>query len=413
MIIQQRVALFRQTGDPSALWPGLTELDRVAALHELERVVRAVLGGVRAAHIDAPNAHSAYALRIAGHTSGTGALIGQWLISGLASARADVAAAFREQLAHSGRRAERMSREAAPAIDALIACGAEPVALRGFHTSRAYFEVPGMRRMADIDILVQPEMIARAESALRAGGFTPASAPLRPYKRDWIGAGVSTEIMSVERDDERNKWILELHASLDRVFHPGAVARLDSENSRVETINIGGHRLRVLAAPVLLLTLACHCSQELDSSRLLRLVEIVRVIRAGRATGRLDWNEFPGMLRRTGAARYAYPAFALAEELAPGTIDARVLNLCRRESTWAARHTVARMVPAGGSPDQRGALRQLMWTRGTVAIAQRAMRNIWPASFTRPGDVVPGWRTRLRRIRAGLLSLRAPDERRV
>jgi hypothetical protein len=117
------------------------------------------------------------------------------------------------------------------------------------------------------------------------------------------------------------------------------------------------------------------------------------------------------LLRRTEAARYAYPALALAERLAPGAVDRRVLALGRRESTWAARHTVARLAPAGGSLEERGVVRQLMWTRGTVAVAQRVLRTLWPASFLRPQDVGDGWRARVRRLRAGALTLRAPDER--
>jgi hypothetical protein len=315
-----------------------------------------------------------------------------------------------DQLAHSRRRAARIAREAGPVFDALAAGGVTPVVLRGFHTSQVYFEEPGVRRMADVDVLVPPAAIARAEAALRALGFRPSTAPLRPYKRDWIGPTVNPAIFSVEHDDERNPWNLELHASLDRVFHPGAIARLDSESAHVESIEINGRALLVLRAPLLLLTLACHCSQELDTSRLLRLVEIVRVIRM---PGTLNWEEVLAMLRRTGVARYTYPAFALAEQLAPGTVDARVLDVGRRSSTWAARHTVARLVPAGGSPDRRGAVRQLMWTRGTVAVLQRLLRNVWPARFTRPGDVLAGWRGRWRRMRAGRLSLRAPDERRA
>jgi hypothetical protein len=167
----------------------------------------------------------------------------------------------------------------------------------------------------------------------------------------------------------------------------------------------------VLAPPLLVLVLACHCSQELDSSRLLRLVEIVQVVRVELARGRLHWDDVLALSSRTGTARYAYPALALADALAPGTIDPRVLAVGRRESTWAARHTVDRLVPAGGSLDDRGLLRQLMWTRGPVAIAQRVLRTIWPASFTRPRDVIPGWRARLRRWRRGVLRLRAPDER--
>ena len=324
-----------------------------------------------------------------------------------------LARGFSTQLAHARRRADRLAREVAPALDALEARGVKPVALRGFHTSRVYFEEPGLRRMADVDLLVPPRQVGQAEAALRGIGFRPTTPVLRPYRRDWIGPEVSSEIFSVEVEDERNRWNLDLHASLDRLFHPGAVARLDSELDHVEPIDIDGRPLLALRAPLLLLSLACHCSQELHANRLLRLVEIVRVIRADRASGRLDWDEFLSMTKRTGAARYAYPALALAEDLAPGTVDARVLAAGRRASTWAARHAVTRLSPAGGSSDSRGALRQLMWTRGSVALLHWLLCAVWPGGLTRPQDFLYGWRGRLRRIREGRLSLRAPDERRT
>jgi hypothetical protein len=117
------------------------------------------------------------------------------------------------------------------------------------------------------------------------------------------------------------------------------------------------------------------------------------------------------ILGRTRSARFAYPALALVNELDPGAVDNRVLAFARRDSTWAARHTVARLTPAGGSLDHRGVLRQLMWTRGFVAVGTRLLRNFWPAAFSRPRDVLPGWRVRVRRLMSGALSLEAPNER--
>ena len=303
-----------------------------------------------------------------------------------------------------------MERDVLPALDAMLAHHVVPVVLKGFHTARAYFEEPGVRRMSDVDLLVAPDQVDRAESALRASGFRATGARMTPYKQDWIGAGTEERVFSVEASDERTKWVIELHSSLDRTYHPGAVARLDSQRTRTIPFEVCHRRVLALAPPVLLLALGCHCSQELGSSRLLRLVEIIRVIRTERAAGRLDWVDFLATLERTGAARYAYPALVLAEDLAPGTVDARVLALGARESTWAARHTVRRLVPAGGSIEELGLLRQIMWMRGPVAILHRAMRLVAPSSQGRPG-LLPSWRVRLRQMRAGTLSIRAPDER--
>jgi hypothetical protein len=405
-----RFERFARSRDTAELWPGLTERARVAAARELERVVRAVLAGNANVSIDC-DTHEPYAIAIAAYTTGMGPLLGRWAEVGIVDASLPVHQRFAQHLQHARRRAERIERELLPALDALIAAGIAPVMLKGYHTARAYFEEPALRRMSDVDVLVAAQEVPIAEAALTSVGFRPTSEADRPYKRDWMAATVEDRVWSVELDDERTKWTLELHASLDRLFHHGAVARLDSERSDTVAFDVQGRRVLALAPAVLLLTLAAHCSHELHNSRLLRLVEIVRLIRAELAAGGLEWDALLEVMRRTGTAAYVYPAFHLAEDLAPGTIDAKVLAVCARQSTWAARHTVSRLAPAGGSPDQRGLIRQLMWTRGPVALAERVLRAIWPASLRRPRDVIPAWRVRLRRVRAGLVTLRAPDER--
>jgi hypothetical protein len=408
--VSRRLERYARTKDPAALWPGLREAARVAGAREIERVTRAVLGGRVGESIDRAGAHEPYALCIAGHTTGMAPLLGHWIETGTVTAAPEISRRFTVYLEHARRRAARMEREVKPALDALAAADIQTVVLKGFHTARVYFAEHSLRRMADVDILVPPDRIDDAESALRGGGFRPASGIVRLSKRDWIGVDVDPRVYSLELPDERTRWMLELHTSLDRIFQPGAVAKLDGERGNLDTATIAGRRRLVLRQPLLLLTLASHCSQELDGSRLLRLFEMAHIIRVDAAAGRFDWDEFLAMLRRTGAARFTYPALSLVEHLAPGTIDPRVFALGRQSSTWAARHTVARLVPAGGSLDDRGVLRQLMWTRGLVAVIERVLRSFWPASFTSTRDVGAGWRARLRRIRSGLMTLRAPNE---
>jgi hypothetical protein len=409
--VARRLRRFDETQNPAELWPGLTDAQRIRAAREIERVTRRVLAGDRGVRIDHDGAHEARALAIAGHTSGMGPLIGRWAEDGLVLGAPDVVAGFARHLEHARRRAVRMEAGTLPLLDALAHRGIRPLVLKGAHTARVYFEEPGVRRMNDVDLLVPLGSVADAEAALREARFVAASAALRPYKRDWIGGDVDPRLHSVEWSDARSRWMIELHASLDRAFEPGVVARLDGERHDVVPLDIAGRRVDALAPAPLLVTLACHCSQELDGSRLLRLVEMVRVIRVEQKAGRFAWDDVLALLARTDTARFTYPALALVERLAPGTIDARVLALGARTSTWAARHTVERLVPAGSSLDDRGIVRQLMWTRGPVGVGARVLRNVWPASFSRPGDVLRGWRIRLRRLRSGAMSLAAPDER--
>jgi len=409
--VSRRLAEFARTQDPATLWPGLDEARRVAAARSMEAVVRRVLAGESSVPLDPRSEHTAYALGVAGHTTGMGPALGRWIEKGLVTAAAGPAAFFAEHLISGRSRAPRIEREVLPAIDALLARNITPVVLKGFHTASTYFEEPGVRPMADVDLLVDPREIANAEDALRSAGFRPNSEALRPYKRDWLGPSVEDRVYSVERSDPRSKWALELHASLDRIYHPGVVAHLDGERARTQPFGVAGRPLLALAPALLVIYLASHSSQELDSMRLIRIYELATVIRAERAAGRLDWDEVIAILERTGTARFTYPALTLVEDLAPQTVDPRVLAMARDASTAAARHTVPRLAPAGGSSDDRAVLRQMMWTRGVVGVLQRFLRIFWPAAFDRPGDVPRGWAVRLRRIRRGILSFRAKNER--
>ncbi|MEP6729980.1 MAG: nucleotidyltransferase family protein [bacterium] len=408
--LAQRLDRFSRTEDPADLWPGLTDAARVSAARELERVTAEVLRGASGIYIDAAGTHTSYALAVAGHTTGMGPLFGRWIEDELVDAAPDVRAKFAAHVLHARRRAERIEREVLPALDALLEHGITPVVLKGFYTSRKYFEEPGLRRMADVDIMVTPEVEFTTRQALQNAGFRAHKPAVVAHKQDWIGQDVEDRVFSVELSDERSRWILELHTSLDYHFETGSIARLDLERERVESFGIAGRKVLVPSPELLLAMLACHCSQELHSSRLLRLVEIVRVIRAEVASRRLDWNGFLEMLRRTDSLRYVYPSLSLAERLAPGTVDARVLDAAKRASTWATRHTTARLTAAGGRIDERGVIRQLMWTRGFTGLLQRMRRKVQPVS-ERPRDVELRLRADLRRLRAGRFSISAPDER--
>lgn len=403
----RRAAAFERSGNPADLWPGLSERSRVGAARELERLTREVLAGRSASMREE---FGAYALGVAGHTTGMGPVVGRWIEDGRVTARPDVAGAFARHLGQGRQRNERIEREVLPALDALQRLGIPIVALKGFHTSRVYFDEPGMRRISDVDILVPSSCVDDAERALTSIGFSAKEPAHRPYKRDWIGPGVDPRFFSVEYADARTAWALELHASLDRVYNASAAARLDAHRDRTHTLVVRGRTLAGLEPALLFVYLACHCSQELDNMRLLRVFEMVRLIRVEREAQHFDWNDVLALLAETGAGEFVYPACSLIDDLAPGTVDARVIDLARSASTWSARHAVPRLAPAAGSLDERGILRQLMWTRGPAAILQRVFRILWPAAITRPSRVIPGWRARLRRLRAGLLTFRAPDE---
>lgn len=408
-IVTERMRQFLQSRDPRVLWPALTASALTAARGAIERVVRAVLADERHVMLEAHGDREAYALSIAAFTSGTGALLACWMEDRRVQTPSAVQALFARQLDHGRRRAARVQRGVLPAFDALLARSITPIVIKGFHTALAYCEEPGVRPMSDVDIVVSPACIDDAEAALEAAGFLPTTRRVRPYKRDWMATNVDPRVFSVERTDARSRWQLELHESFDRDFPGGVDARLGSEGHHVVPFVVAGRTLLAPAQPLLSLVLACQISSELDSMRLMRLIDLVRVIRADRAHGKLDWDEVLAAFRRTGAARFAYPALALAEDLAPSTIDQRVLASARKACTWGIRHTVKRLVPGGGSMDRSNLIMMLMWAESPLGVVRSAMR-VLARSMSRGRPGIIAWRALLRRIAAGAFSFGPPDE---
>jgi hypothetical protein len=170
-----------------------------------------------------------------------------------------------------------------------------------------------------------------------------------------------------------------------------------------------GVPLRVPTQPLLAALLAAHLSGELYSMRLLRLAELVLVVRQDRALGRLDWAAVEALLEETGGLRFAYPAFALAERLAPGTVDARLLARTRRASTRVARFVVGHITP--GTPvleDRVSLAERLMWVSGPADALRRIAAMAVPVGNAPLATVLQAYRGRIGRLVGGRVSWRLP-----
>jgi hypothetical protein len=187
----------------------------------------------------------------------------------------------------------------------------------------------------------------------------------------------------------RNPWRLELHDGLNftavtQVVTSAQTARLSG------SMTIDGVALRIAEPGALVAMLATHSAGELYSHRLLRLTELVMVVRHARDAGQLDWPSVGESLARTGTTHFAYLSLALAERLAPGTIDPQILAGARAAATRRIRAVTDRLTATAPVLEGRVALdERLLWVSGVRPTLRRLWRMVAP-----PSDGTP--RTRLR-----------------
>jgi hypothetical protein len=379
-VLAQRARAYQGSHDARVLWPELELSLLQPAADAIGKAVASRLDG-RPATLGAAGGHDAYAIGIASHLAGVGPLLGQWIERGALDVSEAVAAVLARHLSHGRRRVMRIADGLTPALARLLDAQITPTIIKGFHTAHVYFDEPGLRPLADVDVVVPPDEIARAEAALREAAFAPSLRIERPYKREWYPSDDDDRLRSLELFHAHDRWKLELHEAADFALLPRYGFRLDV-GVRTEKWIASGMPVRVPAQPLLTAMLAIHLSAELYTRRLLRLVELVFVIRRDRESGLFEWGDFEALLDECGARRFVYPALSLVEQLAPGTVDAAVLERCRRGATRLTRQVVEGCSPA----------RPIL--HDTFSIAERLM---WIAN---PRDLlvrVVDWVTRVMR----------------
>lgn len=404
--LARRVARWDQTRRIDALWPGVDRGALQSAADALGAGVSAWLRGERAA-FDASLGRDRRALGIASMLTGAGPLVGRLLERDAADAPPGVAAPLAEHLAEGRARMARMRAGVVPALAALRDRAIRPVVMKGMHTAHVHFDDPGTRPIADVDVIVAPSEVGAAEQALAAAGFTPSQVVRTPYKRDWYPPDDDPRLHSLERFDARDRWKIELHAGVSFDYLAWMPLDLLDLGGTVEWNGLGVPVLVAAPAPLVAL-LAIHASGELYGRRLLRLTELVLVVRR---EPRLDWGEVEHLLDRAGALRLAYPALALVERLAPGTVEAATLANAARASSPFARRVVARLGVTSPLVDDHVALdERLMWTTGPRSVVSALVRPLLPEPGRGWRGALGAYHRRLLRVGTGRVFWRTPSD---
>jgi hypothetical protein len=321
------------------------------------------------------------------------------MASGELEAEEPLTGVLARHLAHGRAREARIRAAVLPVLTRMERAGLEPGVIKGFHTAQVYFPEPGARPFSDVDVVVPPAAIARAERQLVEAGFVPEPRTGGiGYKREWLPPEGRGEVWSHELWHARSRWKLDLHDGLN--FDSVVRNVRTAQNPRfTEVLCLDGLPLRIADPNELLAVLAAHGSTELYLQRLLRLVEIVLVVRRAATLGTLDWVAVESSLAQRESLRFAYPMLTLTERLAPGTVDARLLARLRSATTSRARAVTSALSPTAPVLDSGFSLRErLIWALGVRGTLRWAWSMIAPLEGVSRREQLRTYRHRAMRL---------------
>jgi len=399
MTADRRIAQWQATLDPGVLWPETATAQRLAGYEQILAATGNVLAD-RPARLDAGTESDGRAMGVAAFLSGMGPLLAWWIEQGRIAAAPRAAAVLAQHLAHSRRRLARTTERLRDVMTALARRGIVPTILKGTYTARRYFVDPATRTGSDADLLVRPDEFPAVAETLAALGLERHTRHTLPHREEWGPPGTGA-VQSLELAHEANPWLVDVHQSLDRRYFPGLTAGLGiPDPSSLAPWPSPFGLARVLPQPLLAAHLALNAASDFPDGQLIRTVELVNAVRQDTRSGELRWSDLLDLLRRTGTARFAYPAFAHVEFLVPGIVDPALHRALEHVATPRMR----RLVPqyARGLPLHSGRKSvdlHLVWAKGPRQVA----RKLFDLAYPTGPDISPRVRLRIWRRRLGLL----------
>jgi hypothetical protein len=212
----------------------------------------------------------------------------------------------RSNLLLAGEQVRVLGRLEAAGIAALAYKG--PVLAEGLYGNLA------LREFSDLDILVEPQSVLRAQEALLGLGYRPALELSTRQQAASLRSGCELGFVSRE-----GAIAVELHWRIaPRHFcaEPPASELL----ARAQWASVGGARMRTLAPEDLLLALSVHAAKHLWHG-LGWICDISELLRASPA---LDWAKVEGRAQKLGLRRLLYLPLQLASEALGAPLPAEV-----------------------------------------------------------------------------------------
>lgn len=256
------------------------------------------------------------------------------------SLRPDAREDLRTALAAVGARAERQDRELPRLLAVLRVGGLDPLVLKGPALRRTVYESPVERRFGDFDLLLPRDQIDRALALAADAGYR------FPFSDARLAGYRNRHFHVIVRHPER--FVAELHWALSPPASPFQLDAAAFERRAVRVAGPDGTPMRVPCAEHLLLHMAHEHLLRDSFSRLVRVVDVDRIVAASPA---LDWDEVVRSARRVGLASLVGLSLDLATELLGTELPPGVRRALRPPVLTRVHTSLVR--PARGLLEQR------------------------------------------------------------
>lgn len=224
-------------------------------------------------------------------------------------------------------------RHTSQMVRALAAHDIPVMLLKGLHLARYVYDEPGMRNMADVDIMVPRHRLADAERIFLEHGYGPLPRPDIEEFCTW-----SNHLAKLNKQGAPE---FEVHWSIERPTSPFRID-LDGLWARSGQAMLEDAPVHLLAVEDLLIHLVLHSSyhHRFDRSALKGLVDIHFVILRHHAD--IDWQTLANRAVEWGASGFLYSTLRLTAELLGTPIPADTLHALPHEPEDEAVIEVAR-----------------------------------------------------------------------
>ncbi|HLF26091.1 MAG TPA: nucleotidyltransferase family protein [Anaerolineae bacterium] len=221
----------------------------------------------------------------------------------------------------SRQRTHRMLDAAAELMSALHAEGVEALPFKGALLAPLYYSDPASRPLADLDILVRERDVRKGINVLERLGYSY-------YSRS------AEDFVYLRGERQPNVWRpdnvqpVELHFRVREEYAGLAYDLTDALWASAQTCSYWGDTEALIPAqPIMLHHLCAHTTSDLliQRGKLMELGDLEIVAARMQPP---DWEAFLASIPASGA-RFVYPALAVVERYAPGSIPMAILSALR------------------------------------------------------------------------------------